>query len=314
MSAAAPDAKGVIKALIAGIAANLAIAICKFLAFLFTGSAAMLAESLHSFADTSNQGLLALGLKRGAIPPNEKHPFGHQKERYFWAFIVSLMIFLLGGAFAIYEGVHKLGSEEKLANVGWSYGALAFALVVEGFALRVAYREFQELRREQPGPLLQVLRETKDPTLPTVMFEDAAAVVGLLVALLGVTLTVITGDAIWDALASIVIGVVLVGVAFFLAVESHSLLVGEAASAQDQATIRRLAELDPAVERIVELLTLQLGPQSILIALTLDFRDDMRTEGIENSVLRLEESIRRDLPSARYIFVEAGSFRPPAQA
>ncbi|MFT7619408.1 MAG: cation diffusion facilitator family transporter [Planctomycetota bacterium] len=308
MSMGGKDNAGIIKALIAGIAANMLVAISKGVAYFFTGSSAMLAESIHSLADSSNQALLALGLKRSAKPATESHQFGYAMERYFWAFMVSILIFLLGGAFALYEGIHKLTDPTPIRNVAWSYGALTFGILVECYALRVAYHEFQEIRAKNPGPLFQVMRETKDPTIPTVLFEDAAAVTGLLVAMIGVTITYYTGNPAYDAIATIVIGVILVGVAWFLARESHSLLVGEAASENDQKLIRELVEGDEDVDRLLELLTLQRGPNSILIALKIDFDDAMRTKGVENAIQRIEDGIRSITPDATHVFIEASSF------
>ncbi len=301
--------EGVVKALLAGIVANLLVAISKGIAFFFTGSSAMLAESIHSVADSSNQALLALGLKRAKKPASESHQFGYAMERYFWAFMVSLLIFLLGGGFALYEGIHKLSNPSPIRNVAWNYGALTFGILVESFALRVAYHEFQEIRAKNPGPILRVMRETKDPTIPTVLFEDSAAVFGLIVALIGVSLTYFTGNSNYDAIATIIIGVTLIAVAWFLARESHSLLVGEAASEADQKRIRQVVVDDEAVEDLIELLTLQRGPDSILIALKVDFVDDLYTRGVEDAIQRVEDGIRGIMPEATHVFIEASSFR-----
>jgi cation diffusion facilitator family transporter len=301
--------EGVVKALIAGIAANLGIGIAKFIAWFFSGSAAMLAESLHSIADSSNQGLLALGMKRADKAPTKEHPFGYGKERYFWAFLVAVIIFLLGAVFSIYEGIHKIGNPEPISSPGWIYFALTLGIVFEGYALKVAWGEFKHYRSANPGPLWEGLKATKDPTLPTVLFEDSAALVGLVVALVGVTMSLITGDAIYDGVASVVIGVVLLCVSWFLARESHSLLVGEGATPIAEAKIRDIVAKDKAIESTIELLTLHRGPEQLLIALTLEFRDGLRTGEIEATVTRLEGHIRDQVPEARYIFIETGSFR-----
>lgn len=308
---AAHSKEGVIKALIAGIGANLGIGIAKFVAWFFSGSAAMLAESLHSIADSSNQALLALGLKRSEKAPTEKHPFGYGKERYFWAFLVSIIIFALGSVFAIYEGIHKITDEnpEPVSSPGWIYFALTLGIIFESYALKVAWEEFKHFRAENPGSLMEGLKATKDPTLPTVLFEDAAALVGLVVALAGVTMTLVTGDVIYDGVASIIIGVVLLGVSWFLARESHSLLVGESAMPAAQAAIRKVVDDDPAIESTIELLTLHRGPDHLLVALTLEFKDGLNTGEIETAVTRIEDKIRAEVPESRYIFVEAGSFR-----
>lgn len=301
----------VMRALIAGVVANLIVALTKLVASLVTGSAAMMAEALHSTADSTNQALLALGMKRANRPATKEHPFGFGKERYFWAFIVALMVFLLGGAFAIYEGAHKLIHPEPVGDPLWNYIALSIAMVVEGYALRVAWIEFQHWREDNPGKLLDSLRHTKDPTLPTVLFEDTAALIGLIVAAVGITLSVVTGDSQWDAMASIAIGVVLLGVAGFLAIESHSLLIGEAASPKDKAAIHDSVMAHPRVEAIDELLTLHRGPNEIQVSFRVQFTDDLNTDDIEEAVLDLESRIRACVPAAQHIFIEAGAIKKP---
>lgn len=301
----------VMRALIAGVVANLIVALTKLVASLITGSAAMMAEALHSTADSTNQALLALGMKRANRPATKEHPFGFGKERYFWAFIVALMVFLLGGAFAIYEGAHKLIHPEPVGDPLWNYIALSIAMVVEGYALRVAWLEFQHWREDNPGKLLDSLRHTKDPTLPTVLFEDTAALIGLIVAAVGITLSVVTGDPQWDAMASIAIGVVLLGVAGFLAVESHSLLIGESASPKDTSAIHESVMAHPQVEAIDELLTLHRGPNEIQVSFRVQFTDDLNTDAIEEAVLDLESRIRACVPAAQHIFIEAGAIKKP---
>ncbi len=300
---------GLRRALFAGIFANLGVAIAKFVAFLMTRSAAMLAESLHSVADSSNQLLLLVGLHRSRRPPDEAHPFGFAAERYFWSFVVSINIFLLGALFAIYEGVRKVLDPHPIHDPVWSYLALALATVFEAYALSVAWREFRHFRRESDGSLLESLRDAKDLSLPTVLFEDTAAILGLAIAATGITLSLVTHDGVYDGIASILIGVILLGVAWFLATESHSLLIGESASRGKRATIRTAVEADPAVRRLVELKTLQHGPGHILVALTLEFADDLSTDGVEDAIVRIERAIRDAEPAARHIFVEAGAFR-----
>ncbi len=310
---AAPASTVPTKALIAGIAANLALAVTKFAAFLFTGSSAMLAESLHSAADSSNQLLLALGARRAQRPPTPEHPLGFGRERYFWAFVVAIIIFALGAAFSIYEGIHKLANPGELKNLGWSYGALGIGLLMEGFALRVAWKEFQHLRGEKNGGLLATLSRTKDPTLPTLLAEDSAAITGLLVALAGVTLSVWTGSSKWDAGASIVIGCVLLYVAWFLAKESHSLLIGESASEEDRTRIQDVLDADPDVDCTLELITLHVGPNTLLVLLNVDFRENLSTQDIEDAVRRIEVAIKERVPAAGRIFIEASSLVSPCE-
>ncbi len=301
-----PDVK---KALIAGIFANLGVAIAKFVAFYFTHSSAMLAESVHSIADSSNQLLLFVGMKRAAKAPDELHPFGYTVERYFWGFVVAVNIFLLGAVFAIYEGTQKIIHPHAIQNVVWNYAALGIAAIFEAGALRVAWVEFKHWRKVSHGSLWSQLRGAKDLTLPTVLFEDTAALLGLLIAGLGISIAHYTGMHWVDGLASILIGVILLGVAWFLAVESHSLLLGESASPEDRQVLRELVQGEVAVERLVSLETLQRGPGSILVALEIDFRDDLDTGGIESAVSRIENAIRGEIPAATHIYVEARSFR-----
>lgn len=295
------------KSLIAGIVANFLVAVSKMVAFVFTGSAAMLAESLHSAADSSNQMLLAVGIKRSIREPDESHPFGYSKESYFWAFIVAILIFLMGGAFAIYEGIHKFMDPEPMENVIWNYGALGLAMIFESYALRVAFLEFSEWRRHNPGGLLDNLRDTKDPTLPTVLFEDTAALAGLIVATVGIAVSQLSGDARWDGAASVTIGLILLIVAGFLARESHSLIIGEAASPKHKKMIRRIVGEDADVDAIGNILTLHMGPTHIMVALAVDFNDTLDTQGLEQTISRLDESIREAVPEAQHIFIEASS-------
>jgi cation diffusion facilitator family transporter len=303
------DDAGVRRALIAGIAANFGVAVAKFVAFFFTGSAAMFAESLHSVADSSNQALLFVGIKLSRKAPTESHPFGYAKERYFYSFVVALVIFLVGAVVAMYEGVQKIRHPHPMENVVWNYGALAIGFLFEAFALRIAWREFRHWRASSNESLLQSLRTAKDLALPTVLFEDSAALVGLVAAAVGVTMTQVTGNGVYDGIASIVIGVVLLGVSVFLTLESHSLLVGEAASPNDRRRVRAVVQEDPAVLGLIELLTLQRGPDSIVVALELHFADHLTVDDVEDAVRRLEKKIQAVVPAASHIFIEAGSFR-----
>ena len=237
--------KGVRRALLAGISANFGVAVVKFVAFLFTRSSAMLAESIHSVADSSNQALFFLGLARSKRPASVQHPLGYSKERYFWTFIVAINIFVLGAVFAIYEGIHRILHPEPLQNLAWSYAALGIAALFEGFALRVAYKEFKHWRSGQKSSLWRGIREAKDLSLPTVLFEDTAALLGLLIAAIGISLAAVTGHSYFDGVASVLIGAVLLAVAWFLATESHSLLMGEAATPHDEQEIREAVNATP---------------------------------------------------------------------
>jgi len=300
-----PTDRGIRRALMAGIFANLGVAVAKFAAFLATRSTAMLAESVHSVADSSNQLLLLVGLVRSKKSADQLHPLGYNVERYFWSFVVAVNIFVLGAVFAIYEGVHKVLDPHPPHDPLWNFLALGLAFVFEGSALRVAWREFQHFRRENPGSLWRNLRDARDLALPTVLFEDTAALLGLVLAGAGVGLSMITHDGRWDGLASILIGVVLLGVAWFLATESHSLLIGEGATRRNRGKIRHLVLADPDVDAIVELLTLQRGPQRIMVLMDVEFADGLDTAGIEAAVTRLREVIHGAVPEARDIYLSA---------
>ena len=303
--------RGIKRALMAGVAANLGVAIVKFVAYGFTHSAAMLAESVHSVADSSNQLLILVGLRRSELPATPAHPFGHSTERYFWTFVVAMNIFVLGAVVAIYEGIHKILAPHPPENLAWSFGALGIAMIFEGFALRVAWGEFQHFRSTTSGPLWKNLREAKDLSLPTVLFEDSAALLGLSIAAVGIGLAAWTHNGVYDGAASILIGVVLLGVAWFLATESHSLLIGEAASPTDRRAILDVVESDESIEKLIRLTTLHMGPDDLLVALEVDFRNDLSVVDLEREVPRLEAAIRERVPAARSIFVEARAvFRP----
>ena len=306
---AAHDEKGVIRALIAGVTANFFIGVTKSVAFFFTSSSAMLAEALHSFADSGNQALLFVGLKRSKRAPSAAHPLGYSKESYFWAFIVAILIFTVGAVFSIYEGIHKVRHPEPITNPMWSYVALSIGLILEARALMIAWEEFKHFRAENPGPLLEGLSQTKDPILPTVLFEDGAALLGLLVALFGVSAAVITGNSMWDGAASITIGVLLLGVAWFLARESHSLIIGEAALERDYLRIAEICDNDEAVVETIEIITLHRGPKDLLVALNLNFQRGLTTKDIEAAVVRIETSILESIPIAKNVFIEAGAAR-----
>ena len=303
------DDSGIRRALIAGIIANFGVAVVKFVAFSFTHSAAMLAESVHSLADSSNQLLLFVGLKRSKRPATASHPFGFTVERYFWSFVVAVNIFVIGAAVAIYEGIEKLRPPHEIENVMWNFAALGIAAVFETYALRVAWKEFSHWRSTQTGSLWSSLRKSKDLSLPTVLFEDSAALLGLLIATIGISLAQVLHMPQLDGVASILIGVILLGVAWFLAIESHSLLIGEAAPAEDQLRIRNFVGQDQAVERVLDMFTLQRGPNTIIVGLDLEFIDGLETGEIEVAVQRLEKGIKERVPAAKHIFIEASAFQ-----
>ncbi len=299
------------KAIYAAIAGNFAVAVTKFVAAFFTGSSAMMAEGIHSLVDTGNGGLLLLGLHKSRKPADEMHPFGHGKELYFWTFVVAILIFAIGGGISIYEGVAHLRHPEPVEDRIWAYGVLIAAMFFEGYAWSVAYRAFGAERRGRP--LFTAVRASKDPTTFTVLFEDSAAMLGLVVAFVGILLGQLTGSAFFDGIASILIGVILATVAVFLAYESKGLLLGEGADPRTLARIREIAAADPAVREVVRPLTMHFGPQEVLLALELRFRQGLSASEVATAVERLDRTLREQLPQIRHIFIEAQSLTQPAK-
>lgn len=290
--------------IIAALAGNLAIAITKLVAFLLTGSSAMLTEAIHSTVDTGNQGLLMLGLKRAARPPSQTHPFGYGMELYFWAFVVALLIFALGGAFSIYEGWTKVLRPEPIARAWVNFLVIGLAVLFEGGSFLVAWREFKKTRGAVP--FLAALRGSKDPSVFAVLLEDGAALLGLAIAALGVTGSTVLGLAWADGAASIAIGVLLVLVAVFLANETRSLLTGEAASPRVVAAVREVLAADPRIENVTEVLSMHLGPQEILLGVTLDFQDSLTAGDIEAAADHFAGVIRGVDPRITRVFVRSG--------
>src|SRR5919197_4054527 len=301
MAAAAP------KAVYAAIAGNLAIATIKFIAAAFTGSSAMLAEGVHSLVDTGNGGLILLGLRLSRKPADARHPFGHGKELYFWTRVVAIIIFGVGGGISFYEGIRHLREPGPVENLAWAYGVLAASFVFEGYSWMVAVREF---RREAAGqPWLAAIRASKDPTNFTVLFEDTAALLGLVVALAGVYAADRLGNPYLAGVASMVIGVILASVAVFLAAESKGLLIGEAVDAEISASVREIAEADPRVRRALRLLTMHLSPQEVLLALELEFQPGPSAADAAAAVERIDRAIRAAHPEIKHIFIEAQSLK-----
>ncbi|UJR81969.1 cation diffusion facilitator family transporter [Sandaracinus amylolyticus] len=308
----APSGEGdSLRVVIAALTGNLLIAISKFVAAFFSGSAATLAEAVHSVADTVNQVLLMVGLRRAARRPTLLHPFGHAVESYFWPFLVSIMIFLLGGAFAIYEGIedlHELFAGHPVEPPGsriWSYAVLGTSFAFESYSCFVAAREFQKMRKGRS--VWETLMHAKDPTIPVVLMEDTAALLGLGIALVSVALSHVTGWSGFDAIGSLLIGCVLGGVAWVLARRTHSLLLGEAASPEDRALVETIAREVPGVDAVTQLLSMHLGPQHVLLALKVGFDRNLAIEGVEAAIDTLESRIREALPHMRFIFVEPDS-------
>ena len=294
----------------AALAGNLAIAASKILAASFTGSSAMWSEAVHSLVDTGNQGLMLLGMRRSSRPPSPTHPFGHGLELYFWSFIVAIMIFGLGAGVSVYQGVGKLLHPGPIENVWVNYLVLAVGVVFEGGVWLFALREFR--RRHRKLGWIRAIRSSKDPTVFTVLFEDTAALLGLLVALVGVTLTQWTGQPRYDALASVIIGLILAATAGLLANECRGLLTGEAAAAPVRKKICALLCQHPSVIEVHRVLTMHFSPQDVLLTASIKFDDSLAVPELERVIAELEDSIRQHHPEIRRIFLEARRRLSPA--
>lgn len=295
-------------AVLGALVANGLITILKFIGAVLTGSSGMMAESLHSLADTTNQVFLLLGLRFYKRPASEKHPFGYGKERFFWSFIAAIFIFGVGATYAVYEGIVKLSHPHAPENVGWAYIVLAISFVLELGSIGLAvYQEVREAHHEGLT-FREYLRESKDPTAKTVLFEDTAALLGIVIAAAGLYLTenhAGPGDgAYWDGVASITIGVVLAIVAFVLARSARGLLLGEAATENARERIHQAMLSHPNVVAVIELLTMHLAPKQILINAHINFRDDLATDDIETTITEVEEAVKRAEPMVDMIFLE----------
>lgn len=291
-------------AIYAAAAGNLAIAASKFVAFALTGSSALLTEGVHSVVDTGNQALLLLGLRRAARPPDAGHPFGHGMELYFWSFVVALMIFALGGAFSIYEGVLKMMRPEPMERAWINFTVLGIAILMEGASFTVAFREHR--RRQARMGFLASISRSKDPSLFAVLLEDAAALIGLLIAMAGVAGATLLHWPQADGLASIAIGVLLTSIAGFMANETRSLLTGEGAAPEVVADIRRILQGDPRVVEVVEVLSMHLGPEEVLVGVTIDFDDDLPGGEVEQTAEALSAQIQAAHPSVTRLFLRPG--------
>jgi cation diffusion facilitator family transporter len=290
------------RAIIAAFAANLGIAAAKFVAFFFTGAASLLAEAVHSVADTGNQALLFLGGALGRRAPTEEHPFGFGRERYFWAFVVALVLFSVGSLFAIREGILKIRNPHEIESPIWAVGVLGLSIALETFSFITARREANQLRRGESW--LAFIRHTKNPELPVVLLEDMGALVGLAFACLGVGLSLATGDARFDAAGSVAIGILLAVIAIVLAVEMKSLLIGEAASPLDVKKIRAAMESAPHVARVIHLRTMHLGPDDLLVASKVAFDPELDFASLAKAIDETERRVRAVIPAARLIFLE----------
>jgi cation diffusion facilitator family transporter len=295
------------KAIIAAFLANLGIAIAKFVGFVFTGSASMLAEAIHSAADTTNQGLLMLGRRQALRPANPEHPFGYGRERFFWSFVVALVIFSFGSMFALFEGIEKVREPHELDSVGWAIGILLFAIVLEGFSFRTAIAESRPIKGD--GSWWQFIRHAKVPELPVLLLEDFGALVGLVFALGGVAVAEITGNARFDAVGSIAIGVLLAFIAVTLVVEMKSLLIGESATSAQRTLIAHAIESHPRTSKLIHMRTEHLGPEELLVGAKIDFGTGVSSEQLAASIDSVEQSIRAAVPEARVIYIEPDIYR-----
>jgi len=296
-------ASGSKKVIYAALIGNSLVAVTKFIAASITGSSAMFSEGIHSVVDTGNQVLLLFGLKQAEKPPDEKFPFGHGKEIYFWSFVVSILIFALGAGISIYEGIHHVLHPQPIQNPLINYVVLGLAMIFESGALYFAVKEF----RKAKGDLgyFEAVRRGKDPTLFVVLFEDTAAMLGLLIAFLGIALGQVTGILIFDGIASILIGILLGLTAIWLAYETKGLLIGESARRDVRETIYRIAQQIEAVEHVNEVLTMHMGPEFILVNLSVDLKDNLQTGEVERAIATIDRTIKSEIPEVKRVFVEA---------
>jgi len=293
---------------LAALGANLGIAAVKLVAFAITGSASMLAESVHSLADSGNQALLLIGRSRAQREQTEEHPFGFGRERYFYAFVVAVVLFTVGAVFSVYEGIHKILNPEHISAPLVAFVVLAIAMGLEGFSLRTAVRESNEVRGRNSWT--GFIRRAKAPELPAILLEDIAALTGLVFATAGVALTVITGDGVWDGAGSLAIGVLLGCVAAVLAVEMKSLLIGESASADTERAIVAALEAGPEVQCVIHLRTLHMGPESLLVAAKIAISGADSAALVAAGIDAAERRVRQAVPIAEMIYLEPDIYRP----
>jgi cation diffusion facilitator family transporter len=289
-------------AVIAALLANLGIAAAKFVGFLITGASSMLAEAFHSVADSGNQAMLLGGSRVARKEPDRKHPFGHGRVRYFAAFLVAVVLFTLGSLFSLYEGYDKLRHPHQLESPAVALAILVVALVLEGVSLRTAVREASPMRRRQSW--WSFIRTTKQPELAVVLLEDTAAELGLGFALLGVGLSAVTGDPMWDGLGTLAIGALLAVVAVVLGFEMYSLLLGEAASPEEQATIRDTLAATPGIAQLLQLRTMHLGPEEVLVVAKVELGSDLSAADAARVIDQAQDDLRKAVPSARVIYLE----------
>ena len=290
------------KSVVAALLANSGIAAAKFVGFFFTRSSSMLAEAIHSVADAGNQALLLLGVRKAAKRPSKEHPFGYGRERYFWSFIVALVIFTLGAGFAVYEGIEKVRHPHEIKGLWWAVGILGIGIVLESLSFRTAIREARPLLDGRGW--WQFIRRSRSPELPVVLLEDLGALLGLVLALAAVSLAHATGDAVWDGIGTLSIGVLLATIAVLLAVELKSLLIGEGALPEHRRQLIEAASAAPGVRRVIHLRTQHLGPDELLVGLKAEFDAELDMAGLASAVNATEARLRDAVPIAQTIYIE----------
>ena len=296
------SSEGGTRAVVAALVANAGIAVTKFGAFAITGSSSMLSEAIHSVADSGNQVLLLVGGRRSLRDADEQHQFGYGRVRYVYAFIVSIVLFCLGGLFSLYEGWHKVRAPEELTSPSVAFVVLGVAIVLETFSFRTAIREANKSRGRKS--LWQFVREARQPELPVILLEDAGALIGLVFALLGVALATVTGDGRWDGIGALAIGSLLLVIAVFLAREMSSMLVGESAVPEQTAAILAALESEPLVERVIHLRTLHTGPEEIMVAAKIAVHHAETAADVAVAIDAAEARVRAAVPEARWIYLE----------
>ena len=291
------------KVIYAALAGNALIAITKFVAATITGSSAMLSEGIHSLVDTGNQVLLLYGMKRASRPADKQFPFGHGKEIYFWSFVVAILIFAVGAGVSLYQGIHHIQHPQVIQNPMVNYVVLGLAMIFEGAAWYFALTEFTKAKGK--WGYIEAVQRGKDPTMFVVLFEDSAAMLGLVVAFLGIWLSQTTGILYFDGLASVIIGLILGGTAIWLAYETKGLLIGESANTRVVEGIRALVQASDGVEQLNEVLTMHMGPDFILVNLSVDFHDAIAAGELEPLIADLDAAIKQQFPAVKRVFIEA---------
>ena len=304
-------AEGGTKAILAALFANAGIAVAKFIGFLVTGSSSMIAEAVHSVADTSNQGLLLLGMRTSKREATSEHPFGYGRDRYFYSFIVALVLFTLGSVFALYEGIHKIQEPESLTTAYVAVIILVVAIGLESYSFRTAIVESRKVKGD--AGWVQFIRQAKTPELPVVLLEDAGALLGLVFALIGVGLSVLTGNAVWDGVGTICIGLLLGAIAIVLIIEMKSLLIGEGSGPAELRAIRAALVGGP-VDRVIHVKTQYVGPEELLVAAKIAVAGSQRTADVARAIDEAEARVRAAVPAARMIYLEPDLDRSPAEA